>query len=712
LVKVDVANPDLCSVIWAAGKREMKGVFSGNIEVAVHRNGREIDRVTRPLRQTQYGPVVVYKKKFWPVKGNTIDISGRPLTEEQDTAPRVVTATAGPQPKPAAAPEPAPDRPIVKDDGQDRIVTASPEARLIVDAGPGTGKTHTACLRVAGLIDDHGVAPSRIWIISFTRTAVHEIRSRLADFLDDPARAASVRIATLDSVAWTLHSGFTKDAVLTGSYDDNIRQTLQKIESNPDIQEEFEKLRHIVVDEAQDIVGDRADLVLAMIDTVDSDCGVTVFADRAQAIYGFTEDESASEEDAGTTLLEELEDREFEAVSLTQVHRTDAPGLLKIFTDLRARVLDDDTPASARGTEVRSEIRKLADADAGPSKSLKLESMPGNGLVLMRQRWDVLQASSYNQDTPHRLRLSGLPARVLPWPGLLLRNHAASKLTRFDFEKLWEGQVRPVLPDTSKDAAWALLVETAGETDTVISITRLRTVLGRANPPATFTSPEYGDSGPIIGTIHASKGREAEEVCLYLPPEADEDDEYTDADEELRVIYVGATRARRKLSVGDSPGRQSSNVEGRVWRRRGDSLQVEIGRAYDIDARGLVGRSSFTTAAEAKAAQEFIIAHPVMSGLKARAEKSLGWKLELQTQDDRRIGVLSDKVHSDLKEIAKRCDTWKPPGFLPYIRSFGLRTIVLRPDDPQREQLHEPWRSSGFIIAPMLIGICPTKLKK
>ena len=30
-------------------------------------------------------------------------------------------------------------------------------------------------------------------------------------------------------------------------------------------------------------------------------------------------------------------------------------------------------------------------------------------------------------------------------------------------------------------------------------------------------SPEYGDAGPIIGTIHASKGREAEEVSLYLP---------------------------------------------------------------------------------------------------------------------------------------------------------------------------------------------------
>jgi hypothetical protein len=379
---------------------------------------------------------------------------------------------------------------------------------------------------------------------------------------------------------------------------------------------------------------------------------------------------------------------------------------------LRSRVLDDETPVAARSSEVRSEIQKLADAKIGPSRDLKLESMPDNGLVLMRQRWDVLMASSLNQTKQHRLRLSGLPPRILPWCGLLLHGQIGHELTRTEFEHLWENQVSPILPDFPKEPAWSLLVETAGKTATVIDLHRLRSVLGRSNPPASFTSPEYGDAGPILGTIHASKGREAEDVCLYLPPEADEDDEYTDADEELRVMYVGATRARGRLSVGDSPGRQSSNIEGRAWRRRGDKIQVEIGRNYDIDARGLVGKSSFSTAADAKAAQNFIIANPVLTGLTAKAEESLGWNLALLADNTRRLGVLSDKIRADLKAIAGKCSSWPPPSFLPYIRSIGLRTIVLRPDDPQREQLHEPWRSSGFVIAPMLIGICPSRLKK
>jgi superfamily I DNA/RNA helicase len=50
------------------------------------------------------------------------------------------------------------------DSGQHIVVTAGPEERLIVDAGPGTGKTHTACIKVAALIMEHDIPPSRIWI--------------------------------------------------------------------------------------------------------------------------------------------------------------------------------------------------------------------------------------------------------------------------------------------------------------------------------------------------------------------------------------------------------------------------------------------------------------------------------------------------------------------------------------------------------------------
>jgi hypothetical protein len=680
----------------------MERSFAQNIEVLVHRNGREVARVVRPLRMTPHGPAVRYKRQLWPVVENAINLSGLPVAEpDEDVDP--VLVDAGPV-------EPLQILPEVPDGSQKAVIDAPPDARLLVDAGPGTGKTHTACMRVAALVKNYDVPASRIWIISFTRTAVYEIRTRLGLLLEDEFAAAAVRIVTLDSLAWTVHSGFSKDAALTGSYDDNISQTLKKIRDNPDVQEEFLKLHHLVVDEAQDIVDIRAELVLAMIAAVRVECGITVFADQAQAIYGFTEDDERGV--IGPRLLEELPDLDFQHLSLTEIHRTDSPALLKIFRDVRTTVLDLSISSLTRGSQVRTRIEELADERAGATKDLKLDKLPQNGLVLMRQRADVLFASSFNQDTRHRLRMSGLPVRILPWVAQLFWNHGERRLIRTDFDRLWREQVA-VRPEASvAGAIWQLMVDAAGESHAIIDVHRLRTVLGRSGPPAMFTSSEYGDAGPIIGTIHASKGREAEEVCLYLPPEPENDeDEDTDLDEEIRVMFVGATRARKKLSVGSSPGRRSGSAKGRVWRRASNKrVQVEIGRAHDINARGLVGRSTFASVKDARKAQEYLLNNPFLTGIRAFACEELDWNFAIETPDGLRLGALSEKVGSDLKEVAKKCGGWAAPRSLAHIRSIGVRSIVLRPEDSSLDELHEPWRSSGFVLAPMLTGICMGKL--
>jgi hypothetical protein len=281
---------------------------------------------------------------------------------------------------------------------------------------------------------------------------------------------------------------------------------------------------------------------------------------------------------------------------------------------------------------------------------------------------------------------------------------------RTAFDQLWANYVAGQFDAPDGEKIWQLMVDTAGESPEIIDLHRLRTVVGRSGPPAMFTSPEYGDAGPIIGTIHASKGREAEEVCLYLPPEPAEDDQKTDPDEEIRVMFVGATRARKKLSVGSSPGRHSGTVSGRVWKRiKNGRVQVEVGRPGDIDARGLVGRSTFASVEGARKAQEFLAQNAVLTGLRAYACEELGWKFALETSDGLRLGALSERLVDDLQEIARRCETWPAPRSLAHIRSIGLRSIVLRPDDSSAEQLYDPWRHTGFILAPMLTGICPGK---
>jgi hypothetical protein len=667
-----------------------------DVEVTVLKGGREIDRILRPLRDTDFGPAVTYRRQLWPYRDGAIYLDGEPAAE--------LPVSVSPDPIGHGA-ETGEDLP------QAVVIRGAAGSRLLVDAAPGTGKTHVACALVAALVAN-GVPAARIWLISFTRTAVVEMRNRIALALDNPAEAASVRIATLDSHAWALQSGFSSDVQLAG-FNDNIERTLEKIEEDEDLRDYLGRVRHLVIDEAQDIVGVRADLMISMIGALDGECGVTVFADEAQAIYGFTEEPSAPGP-SGPTLPDRLRALGFQEIALTRVHRTSRATLKTIFTNVRSQVLRRNGSATARRRRVDHEIRRLADEDAGALRDLKLAPLPESALVLMRNRAEVLLTSSMQSDTPHRLRMSGLPSSVHPWIGALLWDHVDPRLTRTVFDNTWEERLSAGAPGgTTADHAWQMLTEVAGETSRSVDVRQLRTVLGRSSPPMLFCAPEFGGQGPILGTIHASKGREADEVLLYLPSIDPDGEEQQDADEEIRVMFVGATRVREYLRVGTGGSIHAQHAEGRCWRwlkpkRVGGHVrkrvQIEVGRSGDLDCAGLVGRRAFSVQADAEASQKRWLSSAVCTDLHARSEADLDWDYVLEGQANQRLGLLSARFKAGLREIARQCERFPPPGFLPHLRSVGSRTVAVRPDDPQLELLHEPWRSSGFLLAPLLTG--------
>jgi len=648
---------------WGSGLKE--------IMISVRRGGREIDRLAGSEFMTDAGPVLTYRKRQWPVRDGAIDLDGPSVDISQPPAAVIAGPGAGPDP-------------------QESIVRAPADRRLLVDAPPGTGKTWAACARVANLIDE-GVPASKIWMISFTRTAVTEIRNRIADFTS-PEDVASVRISTLDAYAWALQSGFDAEATLSGSFDEGIGATLERVESDADLQDYLGRVRHLIVDEAQDIMGVRARLVTVLVKHLDPDAGVTIFADPAQAIYGFTEDEAGL--GGGVSLLDLLP-RAFEKAALTEVRRTRCPRLRELFLKTRRRVMARGR-ASERAAAVREDILRLAHDQADPADDGGVGIAGSDRLILFRRRAEVLKAASYAHDRPYRLRMSGLPAPIHPWIAEMLWNWTDRRISLAEFTGRAEGGVDSV----QVQSRWTLLRELGGEADGSVDLHRLRQRLARSNPPLIAASPEFGDEGPIVGTIHASKGREADHVSLWLPPlEAGEAEE----DEEIRVAFVGATRARLTLRVGQAGPTHATAENGRVWRRSKSGIQVEIGRAGDLRPEGLVGLAGYDSAEAALEAQKRVAESATLE-LRARSYGDLDYSFALETMDGDRLAVLSDGVKTDLRAIANHERKWPPPGQLNWLRSLGVRTVAVAPDDPLLDRLHEPWRSSGLMLAPLMIG--------
>ncbi|HSP38442.1 MAG TPA: ATP-dependent DNA helicase [Frankiaceae bacterium] len=86
---------------------------------------------------------------------------------------------------------------VVRLDGSQRRVVDHRAGPLVVLAGPGTGKTATLVEVVADRVERDGLAPEQVLVLTFSRRAADELRTRLAGRLRRTVRGR---------LAWTFHS--------------------------------------------------------------------------------------------------------------------------------------------------------------------------------------------------------------------------------------------------------------------------------------------------------------------------------------------------------------------------------------------------------------------------------------------------------------------------------------------------------------------------
>src|SRR5437667_3773959 len=121
------------------------------------------------------------------------------------------------------SPHPLPLNPAQRD------AVEHPGGALLVLAGAGSGKTRVLTARIAHLITKLGVAPQRIFAVTFTNKAAGEMRSRVAALLGTDPRG--LWIGTFHSLSARL---LRREAPLLGFgpnftiYDEDDSQALLK----------------------------------------------------------------------------------------------------------------------------------------------------------------------------------------------------------------------------------------------------------------------------------------------------------------------------------------------------------------------------------------------------------------------------------------------------------------------------------------------------
>ncbi|MCP5157792.1 MAG: UvrD-helicase domain-containing protein, partial [Gammaproteobacteria bacterium] len=444
-----------------------------------------------------------------------------------------------------------PPRPVVALDSEQYAAVHTPaDASILVIAPPGTGKTHVLIERLIYLTERGGCQAQEVLVLSFTRAAVAEIMGRLQLRVEQGAAddLRFVNVRTFDSLATALLRCDLPPEDLQGQgYDgriDLLNERLHDPTQLPEAQAALGEIRVLLVDEIQDLVGRRAAMVLNLIQRVRANGGsVTLLGDPAQAIYDFqAKNEPGSLRCAD--FLESIRGRlvaDIKSRPLTQYRRFVESSMITLAERARAAMGEDGLHPDGTALE------HLLDDLESPAELDNLQELAESGeraAILVRTNLEAAQLAEWCRQ--HSVAYTHWRGRDHDhWPGWIARlvyGFQGREMSRDRLTARWQQYIG--------DSAGLLLEEALTFLerqdvlhDNLLDLKALTDAMNWRAPYRNAGLVQVAD-GLIISTIHKSKGLEFDRVLLLEP-----DSESAGNPEEVRVLYVAATRARRNLRL-------------------------------------------------------------------------------------------------------------------------------------------------------------------
>lgn len=446
---------------------------------------------------------------------------------------------------------------IELDESQRAVAEAEPEDRLFVTAAAGQGKTEVLLARVKTLVED-GLNPAdEILVLSFSRAAVEAVRKRARVHDLD-----GLQIRTFDSFAAQILIDMDEDT-LGDSFDARIRKATQYI-AGDEVPDRILHLKHILVDEAQDLVGDRAELVLALLSALGDDLGFTVLGDPLQGIYDFQLDESKSKLTSAELIDRLVSDYGAEHYALAKHYRavTDRTReLISVGEEIRS-LGELDASASETAHGLLDDFRRQVSSTSVLNESGALCPNDGETTALLcSTNYEVLIASEllWQNGYPHLVRRKAQDMSVAPWVHQVFKDLEDRTYDADDIKSRLTG----LFGDSAADL-WLALKTAEGNFTAYnsLNVPQLSQRLRSRSIPLTLTVADTASL--IVSTVHRAKGLEFTNV-LYLQPEfgspAAEQNEAT-----LKQKYVALTRAREEVISTKLPTKLLQYADGSTGR--------------------------------------------------------------------------------------------------------------------------------------------------
>ena len=434
---------------------------------------------------------------------------------------------------------------------QCRVAKAPPSQKTLVTAGPGTGKTHTVIARLAELTESYGLSPgNEILVLSFSRSAVHEIRRRARIAAGD---TRYIRATTFDSYA----TGLLAQLVPAGpwqqeSYEGRIVAATQAVRELDEAGDMLEDISHVILDEIQDLVGVREEFVKAILERVNA--GFTIFGDPAQGIYNFQLQDPCQRAEGSAAFYRWLRKRYEDSlteVTFTKNHRAataTARRALFLGPKISNAALDGYRDLWDSTQDVILDLRTLGNFEG---QTLKLLGRtPGKTGVLCRTNGQALMCSRrlWDAGVEHLYSRGALDKAVPHLLGLLFVEYQYETITKKRFFELVGETLGPA---HEPGELWTMTKRLDPNAEPNLSLSRVSERIRLGSVPDDLL--ERPDGRLVVSTIHRAKGLEFDTVVLPIGPNVDPPDDIAALAEEVRVRYVALTRPIKNLLRTEIP---------------------------------------------------------------------------------------------------------------------------------------------------------------